>query len=77
VERWTAFARYDYFDPDAEIEDAGYRDQLFIGGLDFALRPNVRIIPNVEVNSYSGKADALPDLDADVQLRLTLHTFFP
>jgi hypothetical protein len=77
LNRWTAFARYDYFDPNAELEDAGYREQLFIGGADFALRPNVHLIPNVSVNSYAGKADELPDLDADVTLRLTLYTFFP
>lgn len=76
-ERWTAFVRYDYFDQDAQLDDVGYREQLFIAGVDYALRPNVRLIPNLWINTYSSKDSAIPDPDADVAARLTLFAFFP
>jgi hypothetical protein len=76
-DRWNVFARYDAFDADTEIEDAGYSEHFWVGGLDYALRPNVRVMPNLWVNSYAAKSDAVPDRDSDIVPRLTVYCFFP
>ena len=72
TDRWAAFGRYDYFDPDAEVDNVGYREHLLIVGVDFAPIKTVHLMPNVTVKSYSGKASAAPDKDADVVARITL-----
>lgn len=72
----AAFGRYDYFDPDAEVDNAGYREHLLIGGVDFTPIKSVHLMPNVIVRSYQGKASAVPDQDADIVARITLFYSF-
>ena len=76
--RCTALARYDWFDPDAEVKGSGYRQHLVIAGVDFAAAENVHVIPNALVTVYSAKDAATADRDTDVVLRVTLvYTWKP
>ena len=70
---WRAVARVDWFDPDTEVKNAGYREMLWLAALDATPHANVHLMPNVEIRGYSAKASALPSRKADVALRLTLH----
>jgi hypothetical protein len=66
----------DWFDPATERAQAGYREMYWIAALDASPRPNVHLMPNVLVRSYSAKDSALPDRKADVALRVTLYYLY-
>lgn len=66
------FARYDFYDPDSELDADGYREHLWLGGLDWGASKNVHFIPNLSVVSYDAKDAATADRDADVVARLTV-----
>ena len=70
---WRAVGRVDVTDPDANNDNAGYRETYFIAALDAQPHANVHVMPNLLVRTYSAKASALPDRKADVTLRVTLH----
>jgi hypothetical protein len=71
-EHWRAIARVDWTDPDRNVSNAGYRELYALLALDATPSPNVHLMPNVLMRSYSAKSSALPDRDADVTLRVTL-----
>lgn len=67
-------ARYDNYTPDTKNKNttiANSTQSLIMGALDFAVRKNVHIMPNVEYTSYG-----LPGSDADVLLRGTFFFTF-
>lgn len=72
-DRWRAVARLDWTDPDANADNVGYRELFFLAALDATPAANVHVMPNVLVRTYSAKDSALPDRDADVSFRVTLH----
>lgn len=75
--RWTPFLRYDFFDPDTEVDAAGYREQAWIGGLDYRAARNVQVIPNLLVRGFSRKSDTLPERDPDVVVQATVSYSWP
>ena len=72
-DHWRAVGRVDWFDPDHELSNAGYREMYWVAALDAMPHANVHLMPNVLVRTYSAKSAALPDRKADVTLRVTLH----
>lgn len=71
-DRWGGFARFDWYDPNAEDDAIGYRRLYVLAGLDFTPIPDVHLMPNLSVESYDGKSSAMPHLDKDVVARITL-----
>ncbi len=72
-EHWRAVGRVDLTDPDRSLDNAGYREMLFLAALDATPQANVHIMPNVLVHTYAGKSAALASRKADVTFRVTLH----
>ncbi len=67
-------ARYDYYTPDTKTKNstiANSTQGLILAALDFAVRKNVHIMPNVEYTSYG-----LPGSNPDVLLRGTFFFSF-
>ena len=71
--QWRAVARVDFTDPDANRDDAGYREIYYVAALDAMPNANVHVMPNVLVRTYSAKASTLADRKADVTLRVTMQ----
>lgn len=67
----NAFARYDLFNPDTRVSDAGFNESFITAGLDYMPIKNVHLMPNVWVNMFSDKNPAGVSRDADVVARLT------
>jgi hypothetical protein len=72
----NAFARYDYFDPDSKNDSTGYKESFITAGIDYMPIENVHIMPNVWINSYSGKTSSLAEKKADVVARMTLYYIY-
>ncbi|MBI3788903.1 MAG: hypothetical protein HY276_11705 [Ignavibacteriales bacterium] len=71
VERLNAVARYDFFNPDTKISNAGFNEQFFLIGLDYMPENNVHIMPNFWLNSFSDKSTAGLVKDSDTVFRVT------
>jgi hypothetical protein len=69
----NAFARFDMFDPDTKNDTLGYKENFISAGLDYMPIDNVHFMPNVWVNSYSGKTSSLAEKKADVVARMTFY----
>jgi hypothetical protein len=67
----SAFARFDYFDNDANESSTGFRENFITIGLDYMPVENVHFMPNVWINTYADKSPANVSRDADVAGRLT------
>ncbi len=70
MEQWNGIVRIDMFDPDTKSSKTGYKEIFLTAGIDYAAHKNVHIMPNIWVNSYSGKGSAAKR-SADVAARLT------
>ncbi|HWR83921.1 MAG TPA: hypothetical protein VN285_11525 [Candidatus Deferrimicrobium sp.] len=70
VQNLNGFARFDFFDPDTEVDSVGFKEMFFAAGVDFMPISNVHFMPNVWVNSFSAKESG--DKDADIVARLTV-----
>lgn len=71
VDGLNAFGRFDYYDPNTKVSDAGYKENFFVVGVDYMPIKDVHIMPNVWVNTYSNKKSGGPTRHADVVGRLT------
>lgn len=77
----NAFARFDYFDPDAEHVHAGSIEEFWTVGLDFMPKglKNFHIMPNVWYNGYHNKTENTTGklaLDHDMVDRITFFYVF-
>ena len=70
------FARVDFYDPDVNNATGGYTEIFATLGLDFSLRENIHLIPNVWLNQFSTKSSATAKKDTDVAVRMTVATYF-
>jgi len=61
--------RFDSFNPDRDISLA--KERLFILGLDCHPHKDLKIIPNIWINTYKD-----PELKSDIQGRITVHFNF-
>ena len=75
----NAFARYDYYDPDNNkstyTSPSDYKESFFTLGVDFQIDKQVHIIPNLWMNTYSGKTGegtTAPDRKSDIVPRITV-----
>ena len=57
--------RGDYWNPDTNVRDD--ENVFLLGGIDWGVEDDVHIIPNIEIQTYSG-----PGISADVVARVTL-----
>jgi hypothetical protein len=69
----NAFARFDIYDPDTKNDTLGYKENFITAGLDYMPIDNIHFMPNVWVNSYSGKTSLLAEKKADVVARMTFY----
>ncbi len=69
----NAFARFDMYDPDTKNDTLGYKENFITAGLDYMPIENIHFMPNVWVNSYSGKTSSLAEKKADVVARMTFY----
>lgn len=69
----NGFARFDYFDPNTNVNDAGFKENFFLIGIDYMPLKDIHIAPNLWINTYSNKSTApgAAKRDADVVARLT------
>lgn len=72
AEHWRAVVRADWFDPDRELKNAGFREMFWLAAVDATPRSNVHLMPNIEMRSYSDKSPLHARRRADVTLRVTL-----
>lgn len=70
-EKLNAFGRFDYFDPDSENSNAGFKENFISVGLDFLPHKNVHIMPNVWINTYTDKSPTNVDVKTDIVPRIT------
>lgn len=70
--RWRFVGRVDWTDPDRAHEQTGYTEVYALASLDYMPLPNVHVMPNYAVRTYSAKDAASPDKDADQMVRVTL-----
>lgn len=71
VEGLNAFARYDFYNPDTKVSDAGLNENFIVAGLDYMPIKNIHLMPNVWVNTYSNKGSIGTAPKADVVGRMT------
>lgn len=69
----NAFARIDLYNPDTENTTSGFKQTFITAGLDFMPLPNVHIMPNIWINSYSDKSSSNVDRPSDVVGRVTFY----
>lgn len=74
VDALNAFVRYDLYNPDTKITDKGYKEGFMTVGLDYMPIPNVHIMPNVWINTFSAKSSG--EKDADVVGRVTFFYIY-
>lgn len=65
------FARYDFFNNDANESSSGINEQFFTVGLDYMPVPNAHFMPNIWVNTYSDKGFVSLGREADIVGRMT------
>ena len=78
------FLRYDYLNPDLNYNKdykyantaQNYDENLFIAGLQIIIHEKVNIMPNLYINTYNKKKDAVVDRKADFVLRTTVYFIF-
>lgn len=75
-ENLRVFGRYDYYEPDRNIKASGYREDFFVVGLDYRPVPDVQIMPNLWMNAYAPKSNAVAGKDTDIVLRLSMFYRF-
>ncbi|OGC80298.1 MAG: hypothetical protein A2W07_07690 [candidate division Zixibacteria bacterium RBG_16_43_9] len=68
-----SFARYDFYNPDTKVDNAGFNEHYFIAGLDYLPQKNIHLMPNILINSYSDKSPANFKKKSDITARLTFY----
>ena len=76
VEKLSAFARFDFFNPNTHNQVSGFNEYFFVAGLDYTPIKNVHFIPNLWLNAFSDKSPAKLEKDADVAARLTFYYIY-
>lgn len=67
----NAFARFDFYNPDTKVSNAGYNENFITAGIDYMPIKSVHIIPNIWINKYSNKNSGNLKRDADIVGRIT------
>lgn len=76
VDQLNAFVRFDMYNPDTKVTDVGYKENFITAGLDFTPIKNVHIMPNIWINTFSGKNSTVSSKDSDVVARLTFFYIY-
>jgi len=74
VQGLNVFARYDFYNPDTKVSSTGFNENFMTVGLDYMPIPNVHIMPNLWLNSYSAKGTG--SVNADVVGRVTFFYIY-
>lgn len=72
----NAFARFDMYDPDMNLDSLGLKENFITAGLDYMPIPSVHIMPNVWINFYTHKSSAKIEKDTDITARLTFFYIY-
>jgi hypothetical protein len=75
VENLGVVVRYDMFDKNSKITDNGYKENFLEFAIDYTPVPNVHLMPNLWMNSYSPKGSTAAR-DADMVGRVTFFYIF-
>jgi hypothetical protein len=76
VEGLNAFVRYDFYNPDTKVSNAGFKESFITAGLDYMPIKHVHLMPNIWINSFSNKASTGTTPDADVVGRMTFFYIY-
>lgn len=71
VQGLNAFARYDFYNPNTKVSNAGLNESFITAGLDYMPIPNVHLMPNIWVNTFSNKGTGVTP-DTDIVGRITV-----
>ncbi|MBS4027699.1 MAG: hypothetical protein KGZ58_03585 [Ignavibacteriales bacterium] len=72
-EKINVFVRFDIYNPDSKMKNAGYSENFFVVGLDYMPIPDIHLMPNFWVNTFSDKSAAKIKKDADLVARITFY----
>jgi len=71
TEKVNLFARYDFFNPNSNVGNAGYNEHFINAGIDILPFKNFHIIPNIWATIYSDKSPAKISRSTDLVGRMT------
>lgn len=60
--------RYDMFDPNSQVTTKGFKENFILIGLDYMPIPSVHFMPNLWMNTYSGKGATTQQSDVVARL---------
>ena len=72
----NAFARFDYYDPDSKNDSLGYKENFMTAGIDYMPIENIHFMPNIWINSYSGKTSSVAERTTDLVVRMTFYYIY-
>ncbi|MBM4166127.1 MAG: hypothetical protein FJ218_04305 [Ignavibacteria bacterium] len=73
TEHCNTFFRFDTYNPNTETDIAGFNETFVTLGFDYMPIPNVHIMPNIWINSFSEKSSVNAKKDSDIVARLTFY----
>jgi hypothetical protein len=71
TEKLNGFARFDIFNPDINVNDAGFNENFITFGFDYMPIKDIHFMPNLWINTYSNKEPNGSKRYPDVVGRLT------
>ncbi len=72
----NVFGRFDSFDPDRKLTNAGFREMFVTAGLDYMPLQDVHFMPNIWMNVFQNKSSGGSSRPADVVARLTFFYLY-
>jgi len=67
----NVFARYDYYDPNSNNGQSGFKENFINAGVDFLPFPNFHLMPNLWMTTYKDKSPTNVSRPNDIVARLT------
>jgi hypothetical protein len=71
VEQCNAFFRFDTFYPNTRRVNAGYTEHYITFGIDYMPIPNIHLMPNIWINSFTEKSSVTSKKESDIVARMT------
>lgn len=67
----NVFGRFDYFDPDVNLKNTGFKEMFVTAGVDYMPVKDVHFMPNIWINTFQNKSGGAAARRADVVARLS------
>jgi len=75
-EKLSIFGRFDYYDPDMNHPEKGFKEYFLNFGVDFMPHKSVHLVPNIWIDAYKDKSPAGTERKADIVPRLTFYYIY-